>query len=839
MPVQNPKRRILWAVMVAALGVALLAAPSRAQDGATYAQGEITISCPAMGVGGVVRAGDWVGLKLGISDSASKSREIIVQVSIPDADGDRVEFERSMTTNPGTPQPLWMYVRLPSRFSAQSSLNVTAFEAVEGGAVREGERPPLNPGRVLGVAKLVRPMTTESRTEGLIGIVGNRTMGLRAYQGPEQSNFQAAFAGHERSRIVARLDADSLPDRWMGLSPFEFLVWSDVSPTTLGSERAAALREWVQRGGHLVVVLPAVAQVWTDEQNNVLSDIVPRVRVRRQEGVSLEPYRALIDVRLPDKLAMPEKEVLQTFTPLPGATEQEAIGIIAAAGEAGPDGAQEWVAVRRLVGTGMVTLVGLDLNSRWMDRQGAPDPELFWHRVLGRRGALALSRESGTSSAYIRSRDPVTVDGFIPGLIAKRGQAAAGVLLGFVVFIMYWLLAGPPGFAVLKKMGWGKHGWVAFVAAAGVFTAVAWGGATLIRPGRTEAKHLTILDHVYGQNTDHARSWFSLLVPEYGQMTLTLGEPVSRERTRYHNALAPWEPDDASGEGFTDARGYRVDCKNPDQATIPTRATVKQLQADWAGAPPWKMPRPVGADPAAPDGAVRLADEKADSYATGMLVHDLPGPLTDVVVIVNRGQKDLLKSLTGGPLWADAWSFSIGTWNPGAEGAIDLRQKTAKKPASGETLLPPAEYFKRIIEGSRSDVEGGDVVGAALTKRLEAISFFSQLEPPDIKARDMRSTTARAAQRKYTHTLDLGRWLSQPCVIVIGQIGAGADDAPSPVPLYAGNGASARPLSTSGRTLVRWIYPLGSRPPGYPKPGDTSPAAPEKEGGDPAPTGEN
>jgi hypothetical protein len=821
--VQNPKQSIMWRLLTLVIGVLGLVGPAEAQDESVYAQGEITISCPWMGVGGVMRSGDWVGLRLGINDSASRPREIIVQISIPDADGDHVEYERSMTTNPGTPQPLWMYVRLPSNFGPSTTLNVTAFEAVESGPVKEGERPPLNPGKVLGIARLVRPVLCE-RTEGLIGIVGSRTMGLRAYQGPEQNSMQSAFGGHERARILARLDADSLPDRWMGLAPLDFLVWSDLSPRNVSTEQIAALREWVQRGGHLIVVLPPVAQIWTDEANNPLADIMPRVKVRKQEGVSLEPYGVLIKREGISPITDKEisQSVIQTFTPLPDASEQEAMGIIAA--RPGADGKADWLVVRRLVGSGMVTLVGLDLNSGWMDRHGAPDAELFWHRVLGRRGALILTRDQGSNANILmRSREAVTVDGFIPSLIAKRGQAAAGVLLGFVVFIAYWLLAGPAGFTALKKMGWARHGWVAFVAAAGLFTAVAWGGATLIRPGRTEARHLTILDHVYGQTTDHAKSWFSLLVPDYGQMTVTLGEPMSRERTRFHNALAPWEPDNNTGEGFTDTRGYRLDCKNPDQTTIPTRATVKQMQADWAGAPPWKMPRPVSADPAVA-GVLRLADDNAPSYATGSLMHELPGPLTDVVVFVNRGQEKLARSYAGASpgasLLADVLSFSIGTWKPGAENAIDLAKKT---PRSRDAKRLSEEYFKDIL-GRRTDNDGVEVQGEALANRLAAISFFSQLEPPEIKADFRNAMTTPSAQRKYSHGLDLSRWLTEPCIIVIGQIGGAGDDQPSPIPLYAGSGASARPLTTAGRTLVRWVYPLPPKAPEYPKPsGDDRP----------------
>ncbi|MBC7834429.1 MAG: hypothetical protein H7Y88_04920 [Phycisphaerales bacterium] len=58
-----------------------------------------------------------------------------------------------------------------------------------------------------------------------------------------------------------------------------------------------------------------------------------------------------------------------------------------------------------------------------------------------------------------------------------------------------------------------------------------------------------------------------------------------------------------------------------------------------------------------------------------------------------------------------------------------------------------------------------------------------------------------------THALDLSRWLTQPCIIIIGQMPGGA---PSPTPIYVDDQA----ISTKGHTVVRWIYPLPADPPG-------------------------
>lgn len=821
LPVQIPKVAIpllLRALLAAA--ILLVARPVHAQDepavSEKLAEGEVTITCPWFGVGGVVRNGDWAGLRLGINDSAAKPREIIVRITIPDADGDRVLYERVTTTNPGVPQPLWAYIRVPSRFGQSDTLSVTAWEALEQGNGAPGEqRGTFVAGKQLALDRLVRPNVMR-RIHGLIGIAGSRSMGLRAYEGLSESDWLPA--GHERSYIVSRLDADTLPDRWFGLAPFDVIVWNEPTPSSLGSERAQAVREWVQRGGHLVVVLPRVGQTWTDENNNPLYDITPRVAVHRREGIDLTPYGALIShLTTTAYPAEDSREVLQSFTPVPGAEPYEAISILTGVKQA--DGSPEVLAVRRIVGTGMVTLVGLDVASGWMERHNLPEPELFWNRILGRRGdTLGPKSSDPMAPVMFRARDPVTLDGAIPGMISKTGQAAAGVLLGFVVFVAYWLIAGPAGYAILKKTGMARHGWLAFVLAAALFTGVAWGGATLIRPSQIEAKHLTIIDHVYGQSIERSRTWMSLLVPEYGQATIIVGDPSSNERTRFHNLVAPWEPAEFSGEGFPDARGYRIDCKNPDQATIPTRATVKQLQADWAGASTWKMPRPTGDSPE--DAQIRFADESAPSILKGTLVHELPAALTDVVIIVNMGQKDITRSFVGTPgLTSKLATFILSNpWGPGKP--LDMAFVTPRSTVRGEKQLSPEDYLSGLLKDPIDSQERPPDAGT-ITTRLTALAFFSQLQPPDPPG-DRMGRSEHVAQRKYSHGMDLGRWFTEPCMIIVGHLGA-ETDVQSPTPLYISTGGQPRPLHTAGRTVVRWVYPLGARPPTLP-PLSASPA---------------
>ncbi|MFU8830140.1 MAG: hypothetical protein ACNA8P_12005, partial [Phycisphaerales bacterium] len=63
------------------------------------------------------------------------------------------------------------------------------------------------------------------------------------------------------------------------------------------------------------------------------------------------------------------------------------------------------------------------------------------------------------------------------------------------------------------------------------------------------------------------------------------------------------------------------------------------------------------------------------------------------------------------------------------------------------------------------------------------------------------------ALQRTTHGLDLTGFLSQPCLIITGEV----VDA-CPTPFYVGTGANAREFEMTGRTVVRWIYPLEPDP---------------------------
>lgn len=763
--------------------------------------GRVRLEVQEFGVGNTVRPGGWVGLRVRVFDPTTTPRELLIRVAGRDADGDLPYYQQVIAAGDGASRDIWTYVPIPYHFDANSTVEVIAATVVGS----EGSDEPPRAGDVLA-RTLVSPAvlgegraaaTTLHPEEGLIGVIGRGNLSLTTYAERIEQQPWSPLA-HERTEIVLQLNPQSLPDRWIGLAPFDALVWTDAEPADLGIERARAITEWVRRGGHLVVVLPPVGQAWTTPRSNPLHELLPRVDVIRSvDAVDLNPLAPLLAGT--GVTGLPAVTV-HTFEPRPEAEPHQAIAVLG-------DPRGRTIVARRIEGLGMVTLVGVDLNNAGLRRLGLPRADRFWNRVLGKRGEYLTTSELADASVAPRwnlaNRRPHWLDQDIPGLIAKQGRSAAGLFAGFFLFALYWLVAGPVGYGLLKRFGYQRHAWVAYVVSAAGFTVLAWSSALAIRPKRVEATHLTIIDHVYLQPVQRTRTWMSMLVPTYGQGMLHVGDPRRSRDDDYHNLIAPWQSRrlDARSGGFPDVRPYVLDARAPESVSFPARATIKQFRVDWSGPPvdDWGMPRPRLPDGQQGEPALWLDARTGDPR--GLLTHGLPGPMSDVVIIVARHQRAVPTSPRASVALAAAYKLT-GDWHPGHYLDLSTLGEPATLDAYLDRIMPPP---RTMSFGAMSEDLPGDP-----TTRLSALAFFDSLPTPAQTA--TAGTEFALMRRSEGHGLDLSRWLTQPCIIIIGHVGLNTPEA-APTPLWTGEASSPRRLRTTGRTVVRWVYPLPARVP--------------------------
>jgi hypothetical protein len=772
----------------------------------TGGTGEVTIQVSQIGLGNAPRAGEWVGIQMVLTDRAATPRDLAVRLALRDSDGDIPLYQRVVASTPGTRQSVWVYCWLPFDTVDNDTLTIRVNAADSAAATGDGAAAGI--GDLLGETK-VQVRNLLPAIKGSMAVVGQVPVGFSLYGEFDPSLGLALPVGHEVQQIIGQLAPAQLPDRWMGYSGLSALVWTaagDGQPSQMLEPQAAALREWVNRGGHLIIVLPTIGQQWLTPANPLL-DIMPRVRAERVEGVDYADFRRILRREPAQGDAapiFPRSYIAHWLEPEAGVRPEEAMRILAAPGTG------KGLVVRRLVGVGAVTMIGLDVVTSGLAASGL-QPDIFWHRVLGRRGELPtpaqIQQRANRGRQTFARRDEVRLDAGIASQINKEGAAAAGLLLAFVVFLAYWAVAGPLGFGLLKVRNQTAWAWVGFVGTTAVFTALAWGGANLLKPRRVEARHLTVVQHVYGQPVQRARSWMSVLLPVYGTMTVAVKpNEQGTAGAGFHNLLTAWSPPPdllGGSSGFNDARSYIVSARDPRQIEFPSRSTVKTVRVDWAGGSTWKMPVPTSAADA-PRLTTGLPGQRTWRL-TGKLTHELPGGLRDVEIVVVRQQLDLVRRPLENQLLVEASAWSLGeAWEPGKP--LDLEQVTAPRPGGGAAEALGSIIDNRLIFApDRADrgLGGGDV-----EKRFMALALFGLLTPPDTTERALQIRQATYL-RESMHGFDLSRWVTQPCIIVMGHI----VDGPAPVPMLVDD----EPLPTEGRTVVWWVYPLPESPPKTPE----------------------
>lgn len=754
---------------------------------------EVRVDVETFGVGGLIRPGDLGGLRLALTDTGDRPRDVAVRLELRDADGDEALYTRVVTLTPGRALGVWLYARMPWDLRPGGLLRVGVYRAttLEDGSVEIG--------RQLGAAR-VTPERVAEESQALAAVIGRGSAGLDQYSQTLRDRPYSP-AAHEILAVAGGLLPEALPDSWMGWAPFEVVVWSEGEPSAIEGRRAEALREWVHRGGHLVIVLPSVGSPWSGA-NNPLGDLLPRARIDRIAEADMTGYRRLLARTGPGREQVPLRGALHRFVIDADATPADASAVIN-----GPDGC---VVARRLVGTGMVSVVGLDVTGRALS--AALEADAFWGRVLGRRQDVLTQAEMETAGQQVSllrafARE-FAVDGQVAPSISKGRVASVGVLLAVVVFAGYWLLAGPLGFAALKARGGERHAWVLFVGVAGIFTLVAWVGAGAMRPKREQVWHYTFLDHVYGQPGQRARTFLSVLLPQYGEQTVSIG--VDNADESWHQALTPWSASrESSAQAFPDARGYEADVRRLDALRVPARSTIKQFQADWYGGPRWTMPGPT--TPAQAPTVVGSPGPGGPSGGlSGELVHGLPSPLRDVqvILVLRQTPEDASDArLRGpGPLRAQAYAWTLDSWAPGE--TLSLSSFKPDKSAEATELL------SRLVPSLEPGLLPGSILEVSDPADAESLAaLFPVLEQPDYRAAPALTGGGHGVvRRRMVHTLDLARWFTQPCLIVLGAV----EDAPCPIPVAV----DGRPLTTGpeaptsggGRTAVRWVYPLRPEP---------------------------
>lgn len=813
---------------------------------AATASGDLVLE--RAGFGGVVRFGGIVPLQLQASLPAGDTREGVdaeIVVEVPNVDGDIAEYSMRSVLSSGATS-MWIYPSIATGVSGKP-IALASYERDDGRRGRLLERVQV------AVDQPARGAMSVDPSVDIVGIVAGGHCGMAAWDPGQKSPCLGGYV------IVGEIrETDQLPDRVEGWSGFKAVVWAGAPLNSLLAAQDKALRAWVEGGGRLILQVSAAADgfsldaaqpewiaaalkglAWTRTEDVKASTLAPVISSQRLElrKDGTQPVTTFGECGAPwvELAAMP---VPRAWNGVPEPRRGKLDGAC--------------LVVERPLGAGTLVVSGMDadaLNRRRYTESDLPEADLWWNRIMGRRGdtpprARLSEWQNGQTSPIESNPRQIVIGGseFFDAFIGMRSTASNLTSISILLFAAYWLLAGPVSFYVLRHRKQERWSWLAFVVIAGAFGTVAWLAGAVLRQADARAQHLTVLDAVVApgalpgtQPAIRAHTWASAFLPNYGTAEVALPES--------QGMLRPFSPDGDNGE-FPDATRYTVQASRSGALTLPARATATMVTGSWSGDLPsaWRgLPAVSGPPLQQTANATRSADAGPASYLTGKLKHGLPAALTDVLVLhvtpfrpapprFNDRATAATKAVPVAP--SDAMPSMVlaarlaTPWAPGTE--LELAN-VLYPPVQGrqDRSLPVIDPVDPGVLGLDTFLDAGLIsplrqafaplsTSGALSDKiardhLTMMSLYGMLPNPRwwAAAAAARGPTENevAVQRVAGHALDLGAWCSRPCVIVMGYLTVEPDAVTldgSPVPLSI----DGEPVPMSGTTLVRVIFPL-------------------------------
>ncbi|MCP4836216.1 MAG: hypothetical protein GY895_15790 [Phycisphaera sp.] len=818
----------------------------------TSVEAQTTIQIDRFGAGNAYRPGGPAAIRVIVTSDLDEAVPGILQWEVRNRDGDvAANLRRIAVPARGGTNTTWLLGDLPSSANpsslGQEPWFIRLFEYRDGDRVRELASTRIDPN--LTQARAVLQQNAMSLT------IGPNPAGLGGYAPlPPKGNRPGL---NEEMVSISGVEPGDLPDSWVGLDSYDLIVWAAneprFSPSIIGNKPSTekALREWMERGGHLVILLPSSGDPWrigrdetvfgdlllglepTREADYPLFQALPALSDREglqnpdatitlhhfDPGTLKEPWRPLAGFR-PYAPAFDESSVvIPERTPLAG----RRLLIDKAKSEWPPAPAPLIHAVRRDVGHGTLDVVGIDASDpdlRIQQSQLLPKAWVFWNPILGRSsftGSGELFRALEEDNKLARSNADFLGRGLVPPVIAISAAAASGVLVALVLFAIYWLLAGPLGFSILTRLGWKRHAWLVFTGIGGVFAVIAWSLGLLSVGGGRDLKHLTVLSDVYITSDDasvtafdHATCWFSTRLPGYGSVEIAIGDGEQSDALAFFSPPPP-----ASSSPFPNASRYEVPFDSLGRYEVPARATSAEFVADWTGQPLetdgiWKSSIKVDIDRPI---AVSY-DPSAGLQVDGVLLNATGTDLKEVTFLLTLSRRLGLLPLNalGLPALANTpltgvppnlgVAVSLPNWP--ADKELDLKQVFSTPralPSYGRNSFrselasmfpPPQSAIGNLIDSplSTSDRQ----------RNLRGLSIHGILPSPPIVTASGSNATAWQFIRQMGRSIDVSTRTTESTLLVLGF----AENVPCPVPITV----DGERRTGNGDVMLQWIHPL-------------------------------
>ncbi len=400
------------------------------------------------------------------------------------------------------------------------------------------------------------------------------------------------------------------------------------------------------------------------------------------------------------------------------------------------------------------------------------------------------------------------------------------MLGGFLLFLAYWAVAGPLGFAILARLKRKRLAWLVLAMTAVVFAFIAWFSGRLVGSNDLQMRHVTVLRHLYRPDgasndvpqLDLARTWFSARLPGYGKVDVRLEGDVKGNRL---DQFSP--PPNGLAQQFPNTDRYDISIDESQGYEVPARATSAEFSGSWLGRivavdDAWKSTIKVKVD----DPISLTRDAAGQMMLSGTLVNGTGLDLEDVRIAVVFPLRTPMTptaktSFAGLPLVLDdppnyaGFVALSGTFAKGQE--LDLRTiliSNGRLPA--ERLRGPTGLSNAIRDAFK-DPNAGDIANqiggpsqritseSQRRKYLNMLSMFQMLPPPLVEVKPGSSALGNVKFHRWlARECDVSDRFGEPGVFLFGT----AEDAPCPVPISI----DGERTPGNGMVFLQWIHPL-------------------------------
>lgn len=652
-----------------------------------------------VGFDGHYRVGFWTPVEVAVrgGDEAVEARLVL---AAPDGDGVRTEFTtKPFTIDADAERRVTAYVKFGRPESRLSVELVGESERLDSRQLAAGNKDPD------AVFHAAYPST-----QALVLELGN-PVGLEAAIGGPSGTA-------DRTNVVHLGHAGELPDEAIGYEGVESLVISSSAPgideaLAIGSSRLAALEEWIEQGGRLVLAVGDDAPRLL-APNAPLGRLLPGQIGEASKLARLTAIEAFGGATLPRAAARGRQD------------EVVAVRLLDPAGHIELSDGSFPLVVRSPRVFGEVAFAAVDLSrpplADWAGRR------LFVKRLLRGRAAANRNEDDETAAPPPTHLGLIDLSGQLRAALDQfHGVELAPFWLVAALAGVYIVLAGPADYFFLRAFGRRMAlTWITFPLLVVLFCGGAYWAAHRLKSERLIINRVDLVDVDAASQKVRGTTWFNLFSPVTTTYDLSLStHPAGGEDARRQVCLS-WQglPGGALGGmeqtmagPATVARGYESSAERDELRDVPVPVwATKSFVANWQ----------TTCTPGI-DARLRLT---ADDVAEGRLTSRLEHPLRDCLLIAGR------------------WAWQLGELAPG--------QTVAIVPGDQRDLQALLKDFKLVREQGRTSTVAVEVSTPYNPAGFDVRSILRQMMFYD--ANSGRRYTGLL--NRYQHNLDFSNHLA-------------------------------------------------------------------------------